>query len=542
MASDEECYDYESDYYDEDDGNGGGEDDDDAMEADDEDAVEEEDTPAPDRPVDCWAITKESLSTAQQEDLSMVMNLLNIKQHHARALLIHHRWKTDSIYDHFDRKGRDRMLREAGVVLQVNNSCRASPSRTVNCMVCFDEFSMGVVSTMECGHCFCNDCWTEYFKTSVDSGKKQIRCMGVKCPAICEEAVVHRLLGRRYPDAARRFARFLLESYLEDNDFVKWCPSVPHCGRAIRVGASEPRYCEVECPCGLCFCFGCASAAHSPCPCTMWDQWEVKCHGESETINWILANTKNCPKCYKPIVKEDGCNLVRCKCGQCLCWLCGGATGSEHTWTTIANHSCNRFVAEEKKVDDAKRHLHRYTHYYDRFKIHGDSYKTEREKLGPAVEERARWLETLQDHALLRDGGWLAEAHGDLLRSRQVLSRSYVFAYFMFGEDYQGKVRRTERGEVAMAQVLFEDYQEQLESHVERLSKVLATEFLPDPVEEDKILGGKQDALNLAKIVRTHCGEIYKCIQDELLPLLLDNVDIATYRPRGPDKAKEFQQ
>jgi ariadne-1 len=159
--------------------------------------------------------------------------------------------------------------------------------------------------------------WTEYFKTSVDSGKKQIRCMGLKCPAICDEAVVRRLLGRRYPDAARRFDRFLLESYLEDNDFVKWCPSVPHCGRAIRVGGSE-QHCEVECPCGVGFCFACAAGAHSPCPCTMWDQWEVKCNGESETVNWILANTKNCPKCYKTIVKEGGCNLVTCKCGQYL--------------------------------------------------------------------------------------------------------------------------------------------------------------------------------------------------------------------------------
>jgi ariadne-1 len=197
-------------------------------------------------------------------------------------------------------------------------------------------------------------------------------------------------------------------------------------------------------------------------------------------------------------------------------------------------------VAEEKKkVDDAKRHLHRYTHYYDRFKIHGDSYKMERDKLGPEVEKRFKWLETLQNHVHIKDGGWLTAAHGDLLRSRQVLSRSYVFAYYMFGDDC--KVRGADRGKVDMAQVLFEDYQEQLERHVERLSKVLATEFSTEPVEEDKILSDKQDALNLAKVVQTHCGEIYKCIQDELLPLLMDPVEIATYRPRGPDKAKEFQ-
>ncbi|XP_044984053.1 probable E3 ubiquitin-protein ligase ARI1 [Hordeum vulgare subsp. vulgare] len=540
MASDDDCYDYEYDYDEVEE-----EDDDDdemmMMEAD-EDGLVEEDTPAPERPADCWAITQESLSTAQQQDLSMVMNLLNVKQHNARALLIHHRWKIDCIYDHLDRKGRDHMFREAGIVLQENINGKAPPSRLVNCMVCFDEFSVGAVSTMECGHYFCNDCWTEHFKASVESGKKQIRCMGVKCPVVCDEPVVQQLLARKYPDTARRFDRFLLESYLEGNDSVKWCPSVPHCGRAIRVGAGE-RYCEVECPCGLGFCFACAAGAHSPCPCTMWDMWEVKCNGESETVNWILANTKSCPKCFKPIVKDGGCNLVTCKCGQYLCWKCGAATGYEHTWDSIDGHSCNRFTGEEKKkVDTAKRNLDRYTHYYDRFKIHGDSYKLEHDKLGPAIEERAKQLEALHDQPLVRDCTWLMEAHRGLLRSRQVLLRSYVFAYYMFGsddDDDKVRMRPADRDNLAVAQGLFENFQEELERHVERLSELLATEYGHKP-EEESVLHDKQNAMNLAKIIQTNCGEIYTCIQDELLPLLLDPITIAAYRPRGPDKAKEF--
>lgn len=418
MASDDECYDY--DY--------------------DDDDLLEEDTPAPDRPADCWAITRECLSAAQQQELSVVTSLLNIKQHNARALLIHHRWKVDCIYDHLDRKGRDQMLREAGIILREDNNSRAAPSITATCIVCFDEFSLSDVS-MECGHCFCNECWTEYFYASLDTGKKQIRCMGEKCWAICDEAMVQHLLGRKYPEAAQRFERFLLESYLENNETVKWCPSVPHCGHAICVGAGE-RYCEVECPCGVSLCFNCGEQPHSPCPCAMWKLWEVKCNGESENVNWILANTKNCPKCFKPIEKNGGCNLVTCECGQHLCWLCGGATGFKHTYTSIEGHSCNRFVGEEKKkVDNAKRQLHRYTHYYDHFKIHGDSFKAEQEKLGPAIEERVKQLESDHGRLLFRDADWLTDAHRSLLRSRQVLPRSYVFAYCMF--DGKGRRRRT---------------------------------------------------------------------------------------------------
>lgn len=42
----------------------------------------------------------------------------------------------------------------------------------------------------------------------------------------------------------------------------------------------------------------------------MWDMWEEKISGDSETRNWLAANTKPCPKCTKPVEKNGGCNLV----------------------------------------------------------------------------------------------------------------------------------------------------------------------------------------------------------------------------------------
>lgn len=54
---------------------------------------------------------------------------------------------------------------------------------------------------------------------------------------------------------------------LQDNALVRWCPSVPHCGRAIRVAGEV--HCEPECACGQRFCFACALEPHSPCTCDM---------------------------------------------------------------------------------------------------------------------------------------------------------------------------------------------------------------------------------------------------------------------------------
>ena len=54
---------------------------------------------------------------------------------------------------------------------------------------------------------------------------------------------------------------------LQDNDMVRWCPGVPHCGRAVRVAGEV--HCEPECACGHRFCFACALEPHSPCTCDM---------------------------------------------------------------------------------------------------------------------------------------------------------------------------------------------------------------------------------------------------------------------------------
>jgi ariadne-1 len=229
----------------------------------------------------------------------------------------------------------------------------------------------------------------------------------------------------------------------------------------------------------------------------------------------------------------------------------------DHTWTSIAGHSCNRYKEDTrgKTVDTSREQMQRYKHYHDRFKIHGDSYGVEKQKLGATVEERVRLLESDQERPLaIRDGDWLTRAHRRLLVSRQVLSRSYVFAYYMFGGGSElrtrppatakragaGAAERERASLLGVARNLFEDQQEQLEQHVEHLSRSLAEGDVVAGTPEAEIVRQKQTAVTLAKTVERLCGEMYKCIQDELLTLLVEPMSIAAYRPDGPDRAKEL--
>ncbi|CAK9142609.1 unnamed protein product [Ilex paraguariensis] len=483
----------------------------------------------------CKVITKESLLAAQREDLRRVMDLLSLREHHARTLLIHYRWDVEKVFAVLVEKGKARLFAEAGVSV-VENHDADSPvlSSTETCDICMEDLPSSEVTKMDCGHCFCNSCWTEHFIVKINEGQsKRIRCMAYKCFAICDEGIIRTLVSKRHPDLAEKFDRFLLESYIEDNKMVKWCPSTPHCGSAIRVENDE--FCEVECSCGFQFCFSCLSEAHSPCSCLMWELWIKKCRDESETVNWITVHTKPCPKCHKPVEKNGGCNLVSCICGQAFCWLCGGATGRDHTWSHITGHSCGRYKEDrEKKAERAKRDLYRYMHYHNRYKAHTDSFEQE-SRLRETIREKVSNLE--ERDSRLRDFSWVTNGLYRLFRSRRALSYSYPFAFYMFGDDlFKDEMTNEER---ELKQHLFEDQQQQLEANVEKLSKFIEEPF--DQYDEDKIMEIRMQVINLCVITDTLCKKMYECIENDLLGSLQFGIhNIAPYQSKGIERATEL--
>ncbi|KAG6544638.1 hypothetical protein Mapa_013943 [Marchantia paleacea] len=502
----------------------------------DEEVVAHQEDPEPSHKV----ITKESLLAAQSEDLRKVVDVLGLRLRHARTLLIFHRWNVESLFGRLADKGEERLFLEAGLPCRATScsyaaSCTSTPVR--KCGICLEEVLQQDVTRMDCGHSFCNDCWTNYFIMKIKEGQsRRVTCMEHQCGAICDEDKVRRLVGTRDPESVDRYERFLLESYIEDNAKVKWCPSIPHCGNAIRV-EGDP-YCEIECICAQQFCFNCLAEPHSPCSCLMWQLWDKKCKDESETVNWLTVHTKPCPKCQKPVEKNGGCNLVGCICGQAFCWLCGSATGREHNWNSIEGHSCGRYKEEkEKEAARAQRDLKRYIHYHSRWKGHMDSLKFE-EKQREVVQQKIVALEASE--SLVKDYSWLTNGLQRLFRARRALSFSFAFAFFMFGNDLFKDDISEEQNEIN--QNLFEDQQTQLEETVERLSKLVETplELHTDDIHVKEM---RMEVINLTALTDTLCKRMYDVIENDLLgSLQLTTHHIAPYKSQGAERASQIEE
>jgi ariadne-1 len=182
-------------------------------------------------------------------------------------------------------------------------------------------------------------------------------------------------------------------------------------------------------------------------------------------------------------------------------WLCGGPTGKEHTWTSISGHSCGQYKEDQgKKTERAKMDLLRYIHYHNLFKAHTDSFKREAE-LKETIQEKISHLEERQSS---KDFSWVTNGLDRLFRSRRVLSYSYPFAYYMFGDD-SVKLEMTKE-EKEIKQNLFEEQQQQLHANVEKLSLFMGEPF--DRYPEDEVEELRMKIINLSVITDRLCRKL----------------------------------
>merc|ERR1711964_160795 len=163
---------------------------------------------------------------------------------------------------------------------------------------------------------------------------------------------------------------------------------------------------------------------------------------DAENIRYIMARTKQCPKCKAHIEKDKGCNHMTCKkCKHQFCWLCKG-DWKDHGVGTGGFYKCKihedmqsrgQKTNEEKEQRTAQNDLDRYILHYSRFDNHMNNIKlAERTKL--ELERRMsisahkwEWGTTETGY----DATFLWDAVDTVIECRRLLAWTYPVGFYI---------------------------------------------------------------------------------------------------------------
>jgi len=439
----------------------------------------------------------DQLVVQMKQRLTDVTEVLGIPEEAAVVLLRHFNWQKEVLLESFFQDS-EKLLKKHGVFHRCNPK---PPLKTEYCAICYDDVESRMA--MPCGHEFCMDCWHDFCANAVQ--EEGPACVCTNCPdASCNEIVTEKEVSKAAPDHLKKFKTYQLRSFLESNKLTRWCPGAG-CERvatAQSAAAMEQDNYVAHCNCEGCstsFCMICGEEPHSPSECKELSLWKEKCKNESETANWILANTKSCPKCVSRIEKNHGCNHMTCqRCKHEFCWICIGEW-SDHGANTGGYYKCNKYDPDNFNVngDDlsdaakAKRELDRYLHYYKRFHAHAEAQKFAKKQL-KETEARMILLQESSDDVKWSDVEFLKTANEQLVECRRVLKYSYVYAYYL-------------KPQFEMQKQRFEHHQEMLERFTETLS-----ELSEKPLAEMD----RTDVVNKTRVVDQFMKNILKYVGD----------------------------
>lgn len=402
-----------------------------------------------------YSIVKhEEMETLRNNIIAECSDFTYTNKEESISILMYFQWNLDGLKDNW-YNGTEEHRAKAGLDLSVSAikelaKIGVQPNNT-DCFICYTDLSKLKKLTLDnleiksdwskyylslnCSHNFCCDCWAYYVEsrlddilTLVNSNCPQVNC-NIKVP---EKALMVFTKSLNDEEKMATLKKAILKNFTDFNKDMKWCPA-PGCGICIRSFSHYNR--EIECECGTNFCFSCGKEGHRPCQCEMVNAWDLKNSSESENVNWLLANTKQCPQCKKFIEKNQGCNHMTCRqsaggCGYEFCWICLGEWkphGSEY-------YKCNsfdpsKFQEGEKKVEKAKFELAKYSHFFTRYMNH-EKAKGLAAKLRDDIKNYIKEFITIKKIPL-EEVVFLNTAIDTVIKARIRLKNTYIFGYYL---------------------------------------------------------------------------------------------------------------
>ncbi len=369
-------------------------------------------------------------------------------------LLIDNKWNEDKIFQSLTTESDFLKEYKDTDYIDISSLNVILENKTLTCKVC--GFDTDEIIGMSCGHLFCKDCYYHHIRIKIDEGESlHLKCMQHDCkmrllPDIC--------IRLSFTDLVPKYNKYIIRHFLQYQNGIKSCidsccnryfvnhsmiPYIFHITSIVRCKNTVKEH-FVECPCSKRRCFHCSDEDHYPITCELLERWNELDRSEGKTMDWLLSNTKRCPKCRMSIEKNQGCRHMKCRfCTHSFCWDC------MHPWETNCGYSkaCNGKILEgydratEEKVQKATLDLQYYMHYFK-------SFMSQKMAVKYSIQLKEKMIQKSHDlselHGSLHETGeYLIQALNVIIHARNVLKYMYIYTYYMtdnklFIESIQG--------------------------------------------------------------------------------------------------------
>ena len=174
------------------------------------------------------------------------------------------------------------------------------------CNICFQEYPMNSMITLDCEHYFCRDCLTTYFSGEIRSNKSEVFCPNA-CAIPVNPHIIQNLVSESDWD-------YFNSQNIKKNLRISECPQ---CKSVYEVDNIRVRCFN----CRKKYCFKCLEYPHEG----SCDKAAVK--RVIESYEKEGKEFSQCPGCKTPYLKDEGCEHVTCAdptcklefCFQCAC-------------------------------------------------------------------------------------------------------------------------------------------------------------------------------------------------------------------------------
>ncbi|XP_045592246.1 uncharacterized protein [Procambarus clarkii] len=193
----------------------------------------------------------------------------------------------------------------------------------LECRCCYDdevlEEDMDTCNAPGSKHKFCINCIRRFAEEEIGQGRTSFRCLEGECKAEFSLATLKKVM---MPSI---FSNILERKQLEEiaaagiEDLV----ACPFCNFQTIMPNKEDKVFKCLNPeCMKDSCRFCKEPNHVPLRCEEVEKQHQKDARTYMENRMTEAMVRECWKCKKRFIKEDGCNKMRCSCGAMMCYIC----------------------------------------------------------------------------------------------------------------------------------------------------------------------------------------------------------------------------